>query len=171
MEGLLAVWQTSPVPFCSEYFWGNVFPPRSVHCQLLLILQNFTQIIPPELLPSTSCQKQSSQYTHHFQPLSPHHALSLWRIEGITTRYTIKYFIFSWLLLIGCKFQEARDFVSYSPLYPCSLVLSLAPAAAAAAKLCPTLCDPMDCSLPGSSIHGIFQARVLEWGAIAFSRV
>ena len=44
--------------------------------------------------------------------------------------------------------------------------------AAVAAKLlqlCPTLSDPMDCSLPGSSIHGIFQARVLEWGAIAFS--
>ena len=34
---------------------------------------------------------------------------------------------------------------------------------------CPTLCDPMDCSLTGSSVHGIFQARVLEWGAIAFS--
>ena len=33
----------------------------------------------------------------------------------------------------------------------------------------PTLRDPMDCSLPGSSLHGIFQARVLEWGAIAFS--
>ena len=41
-------------------------------------------------------------------------------------------------------------------------------AAAAAAKSlqsCPTLSDPMDCSLPGSSVHGIFQARVLEWGA------
>ena len=37
------------------------------------------------------------------------------------------------------------------------------------AQLCLTLSDPMDCSLPGSSIHGIFQARVLEWGAIAFS--
>ena len=37
------------------------------------------------------------------------------------------------------------------------------------AQLCPTLCNPMDCSLPGSFIHGIFQARVLEWGAIAFS--
>ena len=36
------------------------------------------------------------------------------------------------------------------------------------AQLCPTFCDPMDCSLPGSSIHGSFQARVLEWGAIAF---
>ena len=34
---------------------------------------------------------------------------------------------------------------------------------------CPTLRDPMDCSLPGSSVHGIFQARVLEWGATAFS--
>ena len=40
-----------------------------------------------------------------------------------------------------------------------------------ATRLCPTLSDPMDCSLPGSSIHGIFQARVLEWGAIAFSDV
>ena len=34
---------------------------------------------------------------------------------------------------------------------------------------CPTLSDPRDCSLPGSSVHGIFQARVLEWGAITFS--
>ena len=45
---------------------------------------------------------------------------------------------------------------------------------AAAAKLlqsCPTLSDPMDCSPPGSCIHGIFQARVLEWVAIAFSEV
>ena len=37
------------------------------------------------------------------------------------------------------------------------------------AQSCLTLRDPMDCSLPGSSVHGIFQARVLEWGAIAFS--
>ena len=37
------------------------------------------------------------------------------------------------------------------------------------AQSCPTLRDPMDCSLPGSSVHGTFQARVLEWGAIAFS--
>ena len=37
------------------------------------------------------------------------------------------------------------------------------------AQSCPTLSDPMDCSLSGSSVHGLFQARVLEWGAIAFS--
>ena len=37
------------------------------------------------------------------------------------------------------------------------------------AQSCPTPSDLIDCSLPGSSIHGIFQARVLEWGAIAFS--
>ena len=48
---------------------------------------------------------------------------------------------------------------------------TVAAAATAAKSLqsCPTLCDPMDCSLPGSPIHGIFQGRVLEWGALAFS--
>ena len=52
-----------------------------------------------------------------------------------------------------------------------SYLLSTAAAAAAAAEslqLCPTCHNPMHCSPPGSSIHGIFQARILEWGAIAF---
>ena len=39
------------------------------------------------------------------------------------------------------------------------------------AQACPTPKDPIDCSLPGSSVHGIFQARLLEWGAIAFSTI
>ena len=39
------------------------------------------------------------------------------------------------------------------------------------AQSCPTLSHPIDCSLPGSSTHGMFQARVLEWGAIAFSKL
>ena len=38
------------------------------------------------------------------------------------------------------------------------------------AQLCPTLCNPVDCSPPGSSVHGILQARILEWVAISFSR-
>ena len=42
-------------------------------------------------------------------------------------------------------------------------------AAAKSLQSCPTLSDPMDCSPPGSSVHGIFRARVLEWGAMAFS--
>ena len=52
-----------------------------------------------------------------------------------------------------------------------SLLTSYAAAAIAAKSLqsCLTLCDPIDCSPPGSSVHGIFQARVLEWSAIAFS--
>ena len=44
-----------------------------------------------------------------------------------------------------------------------------AAAAAKSLQSCPTLCDPIDGSPPGSFVHGIFQARVLEWGAIAFS--
>ena len=47
--------------------------------------------------------------------------------------------------------------------------LPLIAAAAKSLQSCPTLSDPMDCNLPGSSVHGIFQARVLEWGAIVFS--
>jgi len=56
---------------------------------------------------------------------------------------------------------------------PVSQLMSQVPSAVAAKSLqsCPTLSDPMDCSLPGSSIHGIFRATVLEWGAIAFSPV
>ena len=44
-----------------------------------------------------------------------------------------------------------------------------AAAAAKSLQSCPTPSDPMDCSPPGPSVHGIFQARVMEWGAIAFS--
>ena len=57
-------------------------------------------------------------------------------------------------------------------IYPDKLGCSTLKTVAAAAKSrqsCPTLLGPMDCSPPGSSVHGIFQARVLEWGAIAFS--
>ena len=48
-------------------------------------------------------------------------------------------------------------------------ILNTAAAAAKSLQQCPTLCDPRDSSPPGSSIHGIFQARVLDWVAIAFS--
>ena len=49
--------------------------------------------------------------------------------------------------------------------------LYFAAAAAKSLQTCPTLCDPMDCSLPGFSVHGILQARTLEWVAISFSNV
>ena len=66
---------------------------------------------------------------------------------------------------IACRFftswvtREVHDFPSHTLLYWNEV-----------ARSCPTLCDPLDCSLPGSSIHGIFQVRVLEWVAISFSR-
>ena len=48
-------------------------------------------------------------------------------------------------------------------------IMTAAAAAAKSLQLCPTLCDPMDCSPPGFSIHGVLQARTLEWVAISFS--
>ena len=56
-----------------------------------------------------------------------------------------------------------------SDLHFYQMATAAAAAAAKSLQLCPTLCDPRDGSPPGSSIHGIFQARALEWGAIAFS--
>ena len=53
---------------------------------------------------------------------------------------------------------------------PPSMVSQTSAAAARLLQSCPILSNPMDCSLPGSSAHGIFQARVLEWVAISFSR-
>ena len=61
------------------------------------------------------------------------------------------------------------DFLHCIPLILFTSGPLLPAAAAKSLQSYPTLCNPVDCSLPGSSIHGIFQARVLEWSAIAFS--
>ena len=62
---------------------------------------------------------------------------------------------------------------THSSVLAWKILLTEEPAAAAAAakslQSCPTLCDPIDGSPPGSSVHGILQARTLEWGALAFS--
>ena len=66
----------------------------------------------------------------------------------------------SWLIDLIQKFLPCTKLFSGNWLYCCCLV----------AKLCPTLCYPMDCSPPGSPVHAMFQVRVLEWDAISFSR-
>ena len=71
--------------------------------------------------------------------------------------FCLHFFLIGFILLEQFRFT-AKCFFVYK------LVLS------EVAQSCLTLCDPMDCSLPGSSVHGIFQAIVLEWTAISFSR-
>ena len=68
-------------------------------------------------------------------------------------------------LLCPCNFPGKNTGVGCHFLLQCMKVKS----ESEDAQSCPTLSNPMDCSPPGSPIHGIFQARVLEWGAIAFS--
>ena len=77
-----------------------------------------------------------------------------------------------WLLPVGLaspwldrKMHPRSNFYSWLHIFRAS-----SESESEVAQSCPTLSDPMDCSLPGSPIHGIFQARVLEWGAIAFSK-
>ena len=77
--------------------------------------------------------------------------------------------------LLGCKYSLAyaifRDELNISPPLhdPIEVVpISIKMCCCLVAKSCPTLCNPMDCSLPGPSVHGIPQARILEWVAISF---
>ena len=71
-------------------------------------------------------------------------------------------------VFISCSLWLSSASVITSPLTVTLLPPCFKVAATKSLQLCLTLSDPMDCSLPGSSIHGNFQARVLEWGAIAF---
>ena len=64
-------------------------------------------------------------------------------------------------------FQKVSDLRFFPPAHLMSLAF---PQVVLVAQSCPTLCNPMDCSPPGSSVRGILQARVLEWVAIPFSR-
>ena len=65
--------------------------------------------------------------------------------------------------------QGDRDMNNEFKIYMIYFISDLMPCINSVAQSSPTVSDPMNCSLPGSSVHGIFQARVLEWGAIAFS--
>ena len=69
--------------------------------------------------------------------------------------------------LIALWFKKKKKNFS---AWPTSLVWSGSGSGSEVAQSCLTLCDPMDCSLPGPSIHGILQARILQWVAISFSR-
>ena len=77
---------------------------------------------------------------------------------------------------VECSTLTASSFKIWNsstgvPSPPLVLFIVMFPAAAKSLQSCPTLCDPMDCSLPGFSVHGILHARTLEWVAISFSHL
>ena len=65
--------------------------------------------------------------------------------------------------------KSGKEYVKAVYCHPACLTYMQSESESEVPQSCLTLRDPMGCSLPGSSVHGIFQARVLEWGAIAFS--
>ena len=74
-----------------------------------------------------------------------------------------------WAQIVGGEHRYLGGYPSTHSLVPGFLLCKMKEGKVKV-KSCPTLCDPMDCSLPGISVHGIFQARILEWVAISFSR-
>ena len=77
----------------------------------------------------------------------------------------------SFFTLLSHLHHEALQFLFTVYHWSGIICISESESESEVAQSCPTLCDPMDCSLPGSSVHGIFQAIVLEWIAISFSRL
>ena len=143
--------------------------------------------------------KFENHWTRLFNPLLPHHKglnNSFWMLVGsihVSVRGLLSTIFFSdfvnfiegWLLyrilLFSAKYQresaigiplplEPSSHLAYHPTPPLFFKLILHCILSEVPQSYPTLCDTMDCSLPGSSVHGIFQARILEWVAISFSR-
>ena len=88
-------------------------------------------------------------------------------------RYRDKYFLLSCRLsyhFLDCIIWHTKFLIWLKSNCHYSVCFSESESESEVAQLCQTLCDPMDCSLPGSSTRGILQARVLEWVAVSFSR-
>ena len=92
--------------------------------------------------------------------------ITSWQIDGETVE-TVSDFIFGALksLQMVTAAMKLRHL-----LLGRKAMTNLKESESEVAQLCPTLCNPVDCNLPGSSIHGILQTRILEWVAISFSR-
>ena len=86
-------------------------------------------------------------------PVLPFHKLSTWEFEGAS--------------LINSKNKGKISF-SLAPSFQLCLMTLKVQVRVLVTQSCPTLCDPMDCSLPGSSVHGIRQARIQEWVAMSY---
>ena len=91
-------------------------------------------------------------------------------ISAVSTVLFTCTFLFNMLLLSLSSFSApcCTDSFSYPSVFP-YLTSCLKKLVCLAAQSCPTPCDPMNCSLSGSSVHGILQARILTWVAISFS--
>ena len=90
-------------------------------------------------------------------------AFILW----FTVGFIWAFLFYTWLTSPICYLPDLEGIWLYKLPYPPEFICLCR---CLVAQSCPTLCDPMDCSLPDSSVHGIVQARILEWVAIPFSR-
>ena len=115
-------------------------------------------------------QEQNKEaHSHHLSStLKSNKRHSDWKGEGTLSLFTddMIFHVLGWpKMLFGFFHKMLWNFLANLIEYP-----KVKESESEVAQSCPTVCDPMDCSLPGSSLHGILQARVLEWVAISFSR-
>ena len=108
---------------------------------------------------------QSLEWPSQKIPQWPVNMKNHWNVikTGTTTRPL------EWLKFYSVFFFSLKN--CFLPIYAaCGVLVHCSGGGGLVAQSCPTLCDPVDCSPPGSSVHGILQARILQWVAISFSR-
>ena len=139
------------VHFCSLLSWFLFLSRHLILCVVCLVIWGWVLMTMMYESESISCSVISDSLQLH--GLEPARLLCSWNSPGKNTgmgsRSLLQEVILTQELNPGLLHCESESEVAQS---------------------CLTLCDPMDCSLPGSTIHGIFQARILEWVAISFSR-
>ena len=143
--------QPSLFTFCPPV-GSSPFCPRVFAC---LFTQNASLIPQPTPLPRDLRPLYPSRPCFHDRLVTPSTTgfLTALRVVNNTTRHVV--------LLLACKFHEGRVSVYRVPCYNLILHRKKKERKKVKSQSCPTLCDPMDCSLPGSFVHGIFQARIL----------
>ena len=138
------------VHFCSLLSWFLFLSRHLILCVVCLVIWGWVLMTMMYESESISCSVISDSLQLH--GLEPARLLCSWNSPGKNTgmgsRSLLQEVILTQELNPGLLHCESESEVAQS---------------------CLTLCDPMDCSLPGSTIHGIFQARILEWVAISFS--
>ena len=107
-------------------------------------------------------RKTRSKAEHAVAPVQAESALIMMLLWNL---FLLPFSLNPVIINLNCALESAGEFLKnhWSPFLSCFCCSFVA-------KSCPTLCDPVDCSPPGSSVHGILQARILGWVAISFSR-
>ena len=173
--GFLPTWDHEEIPLCHLLVFPT-FPLRLLFTWnwLLILFHLDGQLIKSIYLKSTSLLSGTESVSEWMKVIQS--CLTLFKHTDCTVHGILQARILEWVAYtFSSGYSHARNQTGVSCIayrfFTIGAIREVAlESESEVAQLCPTLCDPMDSNLPGSAVHGIFQARILEWAAISVSR-